>query len=144
MTLLDAYALVALAAEEPAAEEVEERLREGTCRVVVVNYAEAVDICHRVHGFSHDRIRGVFEPLVLAGIVDLVQSTGSHAWKAAEMRGRYYHRKDAPLSMADCILLAHAVMDGDEIMTSDPPMAQVARSEGLVVHALPGSTGSRP
>src|SRR5262245_14701639 len=42
LTLLDAYAVVALLVAEPAGAEVKELLRAGGCRVVVVNLAEAI------------------------------------------------------------------------------------------------------
>jgi PIN domain nuclease of toxin-antitoxin system len=50
MTLLDAYAVLALLVDEPASAEVEAILDAGGARVVVVNLAEAVDVTQRVHG----------------------------------------------------------------------------------------------
>ena len=143
MTLLDAYALVALVADEPAASEVEDLVRAGDASVVVVNLAEAVDIAQRVHGYDHSDVRAALEPLLLAGALKAVSSGEEIAWSAAELRTRHYDKKSRALSMADCFLLAHA-LEGEDIATSDPPLAQVARDEGLVVIALPDSDGSRP
>jgi uncharacterized protein with PIN domain len=141
--LLDAYALVALLADEPAGDEVEALLREGGCRVVVVNLAEAIDISQRVHGISAADVRQALEPLFLDGALSAIVSEESDGWLAAELRGKYYD-KDQQLSMADCFLLAHAIGSAQPIATSDPPVANVARSEGAVVMALPDSSGAQP
>lgn len=142
MTLLDAYALIALVAEEPAAGEVEELLRRGGCQVSVVNVAETVDVTHRIHALGIDEIRDVLEPLFLEQIA-VIEPNEGHAWRAAEIRGLYYHHDARPISLADCFLLAHASDDG-AVATSDPPVAEVARSEGIEVVALPDLSGQRP
>lgn len=144
MTFLDAYALVALIAEEPAAGEVETILREDEARVVIVNLAEAVDIAERVHGLPNADIRGALEPLFLGSVLAAAVSGEPQAWLAAEVRAAHYHQKRCALSMADCFLLAHALTDGGAIATADPPIATVARGEGLTVVALPDSSGKRP
>lgn len=86
MTLLDRYALVALVADEPAAQEVEELLRAGDCRVVVVNLAEAIDITTRAHGFALDDVRGALEPLLASEVLRAVSPTEAEAWQAARIR----------------------------------------------------------
>jgi predicted nucleic acid-binding protein len=68
----------------------------------------------------------------------------SEAWLAAEVRVSEYHRSKRPLSMADCMLLAHALSTGDAVATSDAHVAHVARSRGLTIVALPDTTGKRP
>lgn len=108
-----------------------------------MNLAEAVDIAQRVHGGSADEVREVLEPLFLDDVVSVVMSEESEAWSAAAFRVGYYGNT-AQLSMADCFLLAHAIDAGEQIATSDPPLAGVARSEGVDVIALPDSSGSRP
>jgi predicted nucleic acid-binding protein len=144
VSLLDAYAIVALAADEPAAEEVESLLREGGARVVIVNLAEAVDISHRVRRIPADELRAAIEPLLLGDVLATLVSDEAEAWLAAEIRGEHYHRKDSPLSMADCLLLAHAVTDGGPVATSDPPLARTAAALGVEVVGLPDSSGRRP
>ena len=143
MTLLDAYALVALIAEEPAAGEVEQLLRAGDCGVVVANLAEAVDICSRVHGLDHRDIRKALEP-VLGDALTVIVSTDVEAWRAAALRSAHYNRRTSALSLADCLLLAHATLSGDAIATSDPPLAEAARSEAVDVEPLPDRAGIRP
>jgi uncharacterized protein with PIN domain len=144
LTLLDAYGLVALAADEPAATEVERLLRDGGCRVVAVNLAEAVDVCRRQHGLAADEVRGVLEPLLLSGALGLATSGEREAWLAADLRATHYHRKQRPLSLADCFLLAHSLTAEEPLATSDPDVADVARAEGATVLALPDRAGKRP
>jgi uncharacterized protein with PIN domain len=145
VTLLDAYALVALVADEPAAEDVEQLLRDGSpARVVTVNLAEAIDISDRVHEIPVGEIRESLEPLFLVRTLTGVPSGEDEAWLAAGLRAKHYDRKSCPLSLADCFLLAHALASGDDIATSDPPLAGVARTEGVSVVGLPDSAGRRP
>lgn len=144
MTLLDAHALVALVAEEPAAAEVEDLLRAGEVRILAVNLVEAVDACGRVHGLEPDETRAAVEPLFLSSVLSLRSSGASEAWLAADLRIRHYNRKHSPLSVADCLLLAHAVTEEEQIATADPHVAGCARLEGVAVAALPGSTSARP
>ncbi|MFL5930178.1 MAG: PIN domain-containing protein [Gaiellaceae bacterium] len=144
MTLLDAYAVVALIADEPAAGEVEELLRAGDCRVVVANFAEAIDVSQRIHAMSLVDVGTILEPLFLTGAIATLSSQREDAWRAADLRGRHYHRRSRQLSLADCFLLGAAVDSGDVVATADPPLAAAARSEGLDVIALPDSSGDRP
>jgi uncharacterized protein with PIN domain len=144
LTFLDAYALVALVVDEPAAAEVEALLREGDSVVVTANLAEAIDVAHRVHGHSVEEVRSALEPLFLARALSARASEEPDAWLAAELRGRHYDRRHRALSLADCFLLAHALVAEDRIATADPPVADVARAEGIGVVALPDSTGTRP
>src|SRR5436309_414848 len=144
MTLLDAYALVALVADEPAAEEVDAILRGGRARIVIVNMAEAVDISRRVHKLSGEEVRAALEPLLLGRVLSPVASNEPQAWLAAEIRFQHYDRKTHALSMADCFLIAHAVTDGGPIATADLPVATVARKMDHEVTALLDSVGERP
>jgi predicted nucleic acid-binding protein len=144
VTYLDAYGLVALVADEAAAPEVEALLRGEACQVVAINLAEAIDVAARQHGYPLDEIRKALEPLVLGGQLTVAVSHEREAWLAAEIRVSEYHRSKRPLSMADCVLLAHGLSTKDAIATSDPHVAAVARSSGLTVVALPDKHGTRP
>ena len=144
VTLLDAYGLVALVAEEPAAAEVEELLRAGEAGILAVNLTEAVDVCGRVHRVEPDETRAVLEPLFLSRVLSLRPSGAAEAWLAAQLRIRYYDRRNSPLSLADCFLLAHAVREGESIATADPHVAGCARGSSIAVVPLPGSTRARP
>jgi predicted nucleic acid-binding protein len=144
LTLIDAYGLVALVAEEPSAREVEGLLRKGDCGVVALNLAEAVDISQRIHGLSPNEVRQALEPLILSGVVIVEISGQAEAWLAADIRAKHYDRTTCSLSMADCFLLAHALVTGDDLATSDPDLARVARAEGATVIALADRSGARP
>lgn len=144
MTLLDAYALVALVADEPPAGEVEVILRGGEARIAAINLAEAVDIAQRVHHVSSEEVRGAIEPLLFGDVLSLAVSDEPQAWLAAEIRAHHYDKKTAPLSMADCFLLAHGVTDAERLATPDPVVAAVAVSLGVDVVGLPDSSGNRP
>jgi predicted nucleic acid-binding protein len=141
--LLDAYALVALLADEPAATETEQLLRAGDCGAMVVNLAEAIDVACRVHGLDEEEVRSILEPLVAAKVLAAVAADESTAWRAARLRVRHYARRARPVSLADCFLVAAAGAE-DAIATSDAPVARVARAEGIRVIALPDSAGRRP
>lgn len=143
MTLLDAYAVVALVADEPAAQEVEKLLRAGESRVLVANLAEAIDVTQRVHGVPAVETRYVIEPLLGETLVPVV-SEARHAWHAVELRGRHYDRRERPISLTDCFLIAHAVDANEEIATADAPLAVAARAEGVEVVALPDRRGLKP
>jgi predicted nucleic acid-binding protein len=142
VTLLDAYALIALLLGEPAAEEVKGVLRSGACGVPVLNLAESVDVCGRVHLLPPREVRSALEPLLDAH-VDVVHPREEDAWRAAELRIRYYDREGRALSLADCFLIAAARGD-DSIATADPAVAETARLEGIEVAALPDQSGRLP
>jgi uncharacterized protein with PIN domain len=142
LTYLDAYALVALLADEPAAAEVELLIRGHDCRVSTINLAEAIDVSQRVHSLPLLELRGILGPLFPDDLL-LAPPHEEHAWAAAEIRGRYYSRK-SPLSLGDCFLIAHASIDDDGLATPDAPLAEAARAEGVPVTALPDRAGRRP
>jgi predicted nucleic acid-binding protein len=143
LTYLDAYALIALMRGESAADEVEVLLRGGDCRVSVVNLAEVIDVSTRVHDLALRDVRDVVQPLFIEYV--LVESPrAAHAWKVGELRRQHYHRRERPLSLADCFLIAHAQIDEEAVATSDSAVAAVARGEGIGVVALPDRGGSRP
>jgi predicted nucleic acid-binding protein len=133
--LLDAFALIALLAEEPAADEVEALLRGGEAAITAVNLAEALDVLQRVQGISQERLRELTMPLV-GERMKLVAIDERIARVAADIRARRYHRIRAPVSLADCILLA-ATGESDSLATADGPLIRVAKAEKAQVRALP-------
>ena len=144
MTLIDAYGLVALIADEAAAAEVEELLRAGDCHVVAINLAEAIDICQRVHEIDVEDVHRALEPLILSRTVSVAVSDERIAWLASSLRVRHYNKKRCPVSMADCFLLAHAVSGDGALATADPDLARIARAEGATVIPLQDRSGNRP
>lgn len=133
--LLDAFALIALLAEEPAADEVEALLRRGEAAITAVNLAEALDVLQRVEGIPRERLESVTMPLV-AERMTFVAIDERIARDAADIRARRYHRTRAPVSLADCILLA-ATGESDSLATADGPLIRVAEAENVQVRTLP-------
>lgn len=141
MTLLDAYALVALLGDEPAAADVEGLLRAGQSAINAINLAEAVDVLYRIHGLPADSVDAALQPMIGAPLA-VVPSTEQQAWRAAALRKKYYDRRLRPLSVADCFLLA-SVAGSDVIATADPVVVEVARAEGLGLAVLADARGRR-
>jgi predicted nucleic acid-binding protein len=133
--LLDAFALIALLADERAAGDVEALLRRGDAAITAVNLAEALDVLQRVQGVARERLEGLTTPLV-ADRMTLLPIDEQMARDAADIRARHYHRIRTPVSLADCILLAATGVD-DALATADGPLIRVAEAEGLEVLKLP-------
>ncbi len=132
--LLDAFALIALLAEEPAAAEVEAILRRGEGAMSAINLAEALDVLQRVQGVSRERLDAIVAPLLRESI-ELLPVDEQMARDAADIRARRYHRTQAPLSLADCVLLA-ATGASDVLATADAPLIAAADLEGVRVKEL--------
>jgi predicted nucleic acid-binding protein len=141
--LLDAYALVAFLADEPAAEQVDVLLRRGDCGINTINLGEALDVSYRMHGLGEDDVRVAIEPMRATKSLDLVALSEGSAWRAARIRTAYYDRRSRPLSLADCFLLAD-VTGEDEIASADPVLAAVARELQIGFLPLPDSAGRLP
>jgi predicted nucleic acid-binding protein len=132
--LLDGFALIALLAEEPAADEVEAILRRGEGAITAINLAEALDVLQRVQGVPRERLEAVTVPLIQESVA-LVPVEEQLARDGADIRARHYHRTRAPLSLADCVLIA-AARSAEALATADGPLIRVARDEGVGVREL--------
>lgn len=142
MILLDAYALTALLADEPAAGEVGELISDGGVAVAASNLAEAADRLARVHKIEVKRTRAAVDSLEQSIDLRVRAVEPEHGWRAAELRAQHYHRISCPLSLGDCLLLAMAV-DGGRLATSDPHLLDVASAEKIGLIALSDSRGHR-
>ena len=142
MTVLDAYALVAFLADEPAREDVETILR-GECVMSSVNLAESIDVLERVHRIEQDELRTGLDPLV-SNVIEIDAPGPSDAWAAARLRARHYERSTRSLSLADCFLLGLGTSRGLAVATADPAVAEAARAESIELVPLPDSSGKRP
>lgn len=136
--LLDAQALVALLRDEPAAADVESLLRRGDAAMTAPNLAETVDVLVRVDGYEPAVLHVLIDPLG----IDVVPMSTSHAWRAAELRARYYARDTSEVSLPDCVLVA-AATPADTVVTADAPVLDMARAEGIETLVLPDSRGQR-
>ncbi len=142
MTLLDAYALIALLAGEPAADEVGQLIAGGSTVVAAPNLAETADRLGRVHGIAVQRTRAAVESLEQSTDLHVKATDRAHAWRAAELRVKHYHRTRRPLSLGDCLLLAMATEE-DRVATADPHVLATAEEERIRWIALEDSQGLR-
>jgi PIN domain nuclease of toxin-antitoxin system len=144
LILLDAYALIALALDEPVAAEVDALLREraNDAAATSANLAEVVDFLVRQANWPEADVQLELTLLLQTtlGVVDLTAET---ALRAGLLRARHYVRRHCDVSLADCVLLTSAGQ-GDAVATADPAVASVARAEGIGLVALPDSSGRRP
>lgn len=108
-----------------------------------VNEAEVIDVLVRVRGRSADEVAEKLDWLIAGGL-DILEVTEPMAREAGRIRAAHYHREHRPLSQADCVALAAALLTGDELATSDPPLAAVATALGVRVIGLPDSRGQMP
>ncbi len=143
MILLDAYALIAFVGDELAAPDVEALLQSESCGVTAVNLAEMFYALTRVRGHSEGDVADAWKSLQEVGVVVVEVGEGT-ARGAAALRAKHYHGKTCPVSLADCIALAAAAEMPAEIATSDAPMVDVARAEGIAVRPLPSTSGLLP
>ena len=142
MTVLDAFAVVALVREEQAAEQVAEILRSPTV-LTSVNAAEVVDRLVRRYGRNADDVETDLHLLSISGM-EMVPVTVERGLEAARLRARHDDRRDAAISLADCVAAATALHLGEPIATADPALAAMVRAEGGTVTALPDSHGRVP
>ena len=96
---------------------------------------DALDVLQRVQRIPRERLDEITLPLV-GERMTLVAINEQIARTAADIRARHYHRTRAPLSLADCILLA-ATGESDILATADGPLLQVAEAEHVNVKQLP-------
>lgn len=139
MTLLDAYALVALLRAEPPAARVRELLREESTAITSINLAETAYVLRRRYDVDRERVRSAVDTLTSSRL-DVLSTGAEHGWRAADLRAEHYHRQRCPLSLADCVLLA-SPGSGDRIATADSHVLRVAQIEGIATVALAHSSG---
>ena len=128
--VVDAGPLIELFSLGPREAEVADLLKRESCVVSSVNLDELAYTLGREEEVAIDDLRRLVEPR-LAGLLTVTAATAEHAWRAAELRERHYHRRRRRISLADCFLLATADPGSDTIFTADRAAAEVARDEGI-------------
>jgi PIN domain nuclease of toxin-antitoxin system len=143
--VLDAMAIIAALAREPARPEVEILLRddEDRPRIAAVNLAEVIDVLVRVKSFPRRQV-GQAVSWLQAGGLAVVATDERIAQVAGDLRARHYHRINCAVSICDCVALATAQTLGEGLATADPALASVARADGTPLIPLPDSRGRRP
>lgn len=142
MILLDAYALTALLAGGASCERGGPVDLARADSLAAPNLAEAADRLDRIHTVAVARTRSAVESLEQSIDLNVRVAERVHAWHAAGLRSKHYHRTRRPLSLADCMLLA---MTGEEdrLATADPHVLDTAADERLGWIALADSHGRR-
>lgn len=143
-TVLDASALIAALANEPARPQVEAILRADTRPVIsAVNLAETIEWLVRLGEQPPDRVRERVNWLIAGGLqVEAVWTPLARS--AGALRARHYHRTDRPISLADCFCLATAISLRANLATTDAHLAGLGGEVGVEVILLPDSAGRRP
>ena len=139
MILLDAYAVIAyLQADAYAGDRVRDLIADAA--VTSVNAAEVIDHLIRVRGAAPGD--AVLDVAQLG--VEVIAVDDRIATRAGLLRAHHYHRRERPVSLADCIAAAASILvpEIDAIATADPDLLDMLHEEGCSVHALPGSDGS--
>ena len=139
MTILDAYAVLALLKGEPAATPVQLLIEAGDAALTAVGVAEVLD--HLV------RVVGVIEEEAVLDLAQLDLETPTPiddqlSQTAGLLRARHYHRSRRAVSLADCVAAAVAGDTGRPLATSDPHLLDLCANEGIPVTVLPDSSGS--
>ena len=123
--------------------EVALREAERPSRLSAVNLAEVVDVMTRIYQWPVDGTMTALAMLESGGLT-IVPADAAVGALAGVLHARHYDRRSSPLSMADCVALATAVVIDDALATSDQPLAAAARAENVTVLPLPDSRGIRP
>lgn len=139
MTVLDAYAVIALLRAEPAAAAVEATLTHGDAVLTAVGVGEVVDHLIRLAGADEEEAA---LDLAQLGLLDGVVVTAQLGGAAGRLRARHYHRTRCAVSMADCVAAESARTLGEALATSDPHLLDVCHAEGIDYIVLPESDGS--
>lgn len=139
MTILDAFAVIALLKGEPAADAVRGIIERGGCALTTLGVAEILDHLVRVVGVSDEEAVLDVAQLDLDTPIGLDDVT---ATMAALLRARHYNRKSRAVSLADCVVAQVARTTDTAVATSDPHLLDLCQEESIEVIALPDSRGT--
>jgi len=139
VTVLDAFAVIALLRGEPAAAEVRLLLESGDAALTSLGLAEVIDHLVRVA-----RVPAEEAALDVAqlGLADALPVDADLALRAALLRARNYHRTDRAVSLADCVAAEAARTLGTGLVSADPHLLDLCRDEDIASIPLPDSGGS--
>ncbi len=138
MTLLDAYAVLALLKDEPAAEAVGDLVRGGG-RLTAIGVSEVLD--HLIRLVGADENDAVLD-LAELGLLDCEPVDGSLGILAGLLRAKHYHRTKRAVSLADCVAAEAARRLDLPLATSDPHLLALCHEEGIDSHPLSDSSGA--
>lgn len=139
MTILDAYAVLALLKAEPAAPMVRQLLyNEPTARLTVLGVAEVLDHLVRLEGATDEN---ACLDLAQLGLSEPEPIDGHLTTRAGLLRARHYHRNHRAVSLADCVAAETARSAGTPLASADPHLLDLCHDESIDVLPLPDSRG---
>lgn len=138
MTILDAYAVLALLKGEPAATKVQELIATGDASLTPTGISEVLDHLVRVVGVSEE---DAVLDLAQLGLADAPAIDSDLGLVAGLLRGRNYHREGRAVSLADCVAAAIASATSRPLATADPHLLDLCVDEGVPTTPLPNSHG---
>ena len=139
MIVLDAYAVLALLKDEPAAGDVRLLLDHDEGAVLTaLGVAEVIDNLIRISGADEDE--AVLDVAQL-GLGSPPPVDAAVALSAGRLRARHYDRKIRAVSLADCVAAETARSAGSPLATADPHLLDMCRAEDVALIALPDSAG---
>lgn len=140
MTILDAYAVLALLKGEPAAADVQRLLEEAAAALTAIGVAEVLDHLVRIVGAGDE---DAALDLAQLGLLDPISIDERLSRAAGLLRASHYHRTRRAVSLADCVAAATAADAQRPLATSDPHLLDLAHDEHIPVLVLPDSVGRR-
>ena len=140
MIVLDAYAVLALLKDEPAAAEVQRLIEDDDSpALTLLGVAEVLDYLVRLAGADEEEAVLDLAQLGLAPSPPLAPEV---ALRSGLLRARHYHRRDRALSVADCVAAETARYLDAPVATADPALLDTCAAEGIEVIALPDTSGA--
>ena len=132
MTVLDAYALLALLKGEAAAPDVRALLAGGDASLTSLGVAEVIDHLVRIAGADEEEAALDVAQL---GLLDGLVVDSATGLAAGRLRARHYHRSRCAVSLADCVAAEVARSESRPLATADPHLLDVCHTERIgVVH----------
>jgi PIN domain nuclease of toxin-antitoxin system len=138
VTVLDAFAVIALFRGEPASAQVQALIEAGGSALTTLGVAEVVDHLVRVVGAGEE---DAVLDMAQLGLDDPIELDEGTAIQGALLRARHYNRKTCQVSLEDCVVAGVARARHTAAATSDPHLLGLCRDERIAVIALPDSSG---
>lgn len=139
MTVLDAYAVLALLKAEPAAPSVQRLLRDDpNAGLTALGVAEMLDHLVRLEGATDENAA---LDLAQLGLAEPEPVDGELATRAGFLRARHYDRNRRAVSLADCVAAEVARSAGAALASADPHLLDLCHDESIDVIAVPDSHG---
>jgi uncharacterized protein with PIN domain len=123
--VFDSCAVVALLQREPGAEVVAEILKDSRNRCLI-HAINACEVYYDIYRRSGEADASALEGILETTGIELVETIPSTLWRTAGKLKAEWRR----VSLADCLVLALALLEGGTVLTSDhhelDPVAQAA------------------